>query len=85
MGANDAAEMLEVAKAECLRLERENTALRAERTPAEVEARIGREAVREAAQWLDGLREETWNAGFRRVNNYHRAAEDLRRYANGVR
>lgn len=81
MGANDAAEMLEAAKAECVHLERENAALRAERSPVEVVERIRRESVLAAADWLESRRYDTWNGGTRRPSNYGRAAEDLRWYA----
>lgn len=30
------------------------------------------------------IRYDTWNAGTRRPSNYHRAAEDLRRYAQNA-
>lgn len=52
MGANDAKEMLEVAKAECLRLERENTQLTAALAAAQLDAkRMGEGWDDSSAAW----------------------------------
>ena len=42
-------------------------------------------AIERAADWLEAQREQQWHGGERKINNYGRAATDLRRYAQEVR
>lgn len=51
------------------------------KVPTVSEERAAADVILAAADWLDCLRDEQWNGSVRRPNNYHRAAEDLRRPA----